>query len=678
LSCSDNSAGGESLSRPGGDVLVIGALQSGKTALFRRLCGERTREIGLAGSSRSLTRGRLRPRPIGRFLRRMRCQDPSGGRPGSPPPHLIDSPGTATLFPQDEEELLVRDALLDLRPAGLLVVVDARSMRRSLALLAHAAELELPTVLAVNMQDEARRRGVSVDCELLGELLGIDAIPTVASQGTGLDRLAEKLPPARVPRRVVEFPARVEPLLEKLVELLEGSDLPGRYAAGLLLAGGPDSKRRIGEQLGDEQLERARELRRELSGEDEISQEVALTEALYAAAADLDERVVDRRKVRRPHLETLGHWAQHPLIGLPIAAAAVAAMYFWVGELGATLVVDWIDAHVFGQWLIPLTERAAAELPWPLVRDALVDPDFGLLPTGLFLAFGLVLPVLFFFYFGFQLLVESGYLPRLSILLDRVFRLIGLNGRGILPLTMGFSCVTMALITTRMLPTRRERTIASLLLVLATPCAPLLSVMLVVLADLPLSATLAVFGTILTQTLLAGFVADRILPGRSSDFIMEIPPLRIPSLRNVLVTTARQTWGFMKEAVPLFMLASLVLFTIDRLGGLAALERASEPVVRGGLGLPPETVQVFIKSLIRRESGAAELAAVSGGFDNLQLVVTLVVMTFLTPCVNAVFVLVKERGLGRAAALVATVSVYALLLGTALNWTCHWLGITFS
>jgi ferrous iron transport protein B len=307
-----------------------------------------------------------------------------------------------------------------------------------------------------------------------------------------------------------------------------------------------------------------------------------------------------------------------------------------------------------------------------------MDPDFGLLPTGVFLAFGLVMPVLFFFYFGFTLLVESGYLPRLSILLDRVLRIVGLNGRGILPLTMGFSCVTMALITTRMLQSQKERNIASFLLILGTPCAPLLAVMLIILAELPVSATIAVFGLIALQTLLVGFLASKVHPGLVSDFVIEIPPMRIPKLRNVLLHTTRQTYHFMKEAVPLFMLASLVLFAVDRLGGLAAAERVSEPLVGGLLGLPEESVQVFIKTMIRRESGAAELNLTAGRFDNLQLVVTLLVMTFVTPCVNSVLVLIKERGLRVALVLVLLAMVHALVVGAAFSGACRTLGVTFT
>jgi ferrous iron transport protein B len=188
--------------------------------------------------------------------------------------------------------------------------------------------------------------------------------------------------------------------------------------------------------------------------------------------------------------------------------------------------------------------------------------------------------------------------------------------------------------------------------------------MLVILADMPISATLSVFGIIFTQTLVAGMLANRLVPGLQPDFVMVIPPMRVPKLRHALTRTVRQTWYFMREAVPFFLLASLVLFVFDRIGGLALLERISAPLMNDFLG--------------RRESGAAELDLLRGGFDNVQLVVTLLVMTFLTPCVNAMIVLAKERGLRTAAIIVGSISVYSILVGAAVTHVCRMLGVTFT
>jgi ferrous iron transport protein B len=321
--------------------------------------------------------------------------------------------------------------------------------------------------------------------------------------------------------------------------------------------------------------------------------------------------------------------------------------------------------------------RLVEPIPSPFIRDMIIDPDFGVFPTGIALALGLVLPVLFCFYIAFGFLEDSGYLARISILLDRVFQLMGLNGKGVIPLVMGFSCVTMALFTTRMLDTEKEKIIVTFLLLLGMPCAPLLAVMFIILNKMALSATFMVFGLIGVQVIIAGMLANKILPGKRTPLLMEIPAMRLPKIGKVIKMSALKTYFFMKEAVPVFVIASICVFVFDRVGGLAVLERVSEPIVQGLMGLPEKSVQVFIKTIIRRESGATEIEHLSAIYDNVQLVVNLLVMTFLTPCLNAIMVLIKERGARVSMGILAAVMVYAIGVGAVVNHACRFFGITF-
>lgn len=307
----------------------------------------------------------------------------------------------------------------------------------------------------------------------------------------------------------------------------------------------------------------------------------------------------------------------------------------------------------------------------------IMDPDFGVLLTGIFLALGLVLPVIFCFYIAFGLLEDSGYLPRLSILLDKVFKIMGLNGKGVIPLVMGFSCITMSILTTRMLNSEKEKNIACFLVFLCMPCAPLLAVMLVILDDMPFYATVTVFTIILSQILVAGVLANRILPGIRSGLIMQIPAMRVPKLFPVLKMAYQKTFHFMKEAIPVFVFSSVVVFLFQKAGGLAFLETTFGPYLDKILGLPEKSIQVFLKTMIRRESGAAELQHLAGGFTHLQLVVNLLVMTLIAPCINAIIVLFKERGLKTGASILATGVVYAVAVGSLVNLACQALGITY-
>jgi ferrous iron transport protein B len=660
------------------EVMLLGNLQAGKTTLFHRLCGERAWHGPVPESSKDFRRGRLVPvLSSGHRLwhRLLRLPDDHLETPTV----VVDTPGIAGLLhPQSEAEQAVHRALVASPPAVVLVVADARNLRRSLALLLQAALLDRPMVLALTMQDLAGRGAPLIDTAALEALLGIPVVATAARSDEGIRAVHRAIERARRPSREVRLPRRLRTAVSALEAQLSGLSTPPRASALMLLAGDPLIRATLERELDPGALGTVFEQVDALQRDVHLPLDSLLTDILYREAERLAAAVSSLPADTPALARRLGDLAQHPVWGVPIALAVVALMYIWVGEIGATRVVDALNGGLFQGILVPWCERALAPLPWPIVREALLDPDFGLLTTGLFLAFGIVLPVLFFFYLAFAVLNQSGYLARLTILLDRLLRGVGLNGKGVMPIAMGFSCVTMALITTRMLETRRERMIASFLLMLGVPCAPLLAVMLVILGDMPFGAAVAVFLIIGSQIAVAGAAADRALGGRISDFIMEMPPLRWPDPWRVLTHTVRETWSFMREAVPYFLAASLALFIADRLGGLDLLERGAHPLTAGLLGLPDEAVQVFIKTLIRRENGATELDLVRAGFTNLQVVVTLLMMVLLTPCVNAVLVLYKEQGVRDATLIIVAVTTWALAVGAAVFHGCSLLGITFA
>ncbi|MBF0205536.1 MAG: ferrous iron transporter B, partial [Oligoflexia bacterium] len=344
-------------------------------------------------------------------------------------------------------------------------------------------------------------------------------------------------------------------------------------------------------------------------------------------------------------------------------------------------LVDLINNKLFAETITPWVAQLVEYIPVPFFREMITDADFGVLPTGLFLALGLVLPVLFCFYSFFGILEDSGYLPRLSFLLDGLFHKIGLNGKGVMSLIMGFSCITMAVLTTRMLDSKKEKNIATLLLLLGLPCAPILGVMFVILGGLPFSATATVIGILSLQILSAGYFANKIFTGKRSPLLLEITPMRIPHFGIVLKRAAFRTYVFMKEAVPVFVTAAVILFLIQRAGGLDLLEKTLRPITVQLMGLPEKSVQVFIKTMIRKESGATELkhlSAVGGVYTNLQLVVNILVLTFFMPCLNTFIVLVKERGIKTALFLVTLVLCWAIVLATVVNHLCLLMGITFA
>jgi ferrous iron transport protein B len=534
-------------------------------------------------------------------------------------------------------------------------------------------------LLNINMVDEAVSRGIEIDTKKLSDILGIEVTKTIAPEGMGIKELIGKFPECRpVDYKITHSPA-LEKLLEDAKQILGNGRISSRAIALLLLHGDSDAKRYVAEQFSKEAADDITQLIDHYYEETPAHSRNVLAEFYNTLARGIIEQVQTTEALSKSSmLATFGDMCTSFSTGIPIACIVLTAMYFFIGEFGATYLVDTLNSQFFEGFLLPLVKQFTDRLSSPFLRDMIMDPDFGILPTGVFLAMGLVLPVIFCFYITFGILEDSGYLPRISILLDNIFQKMGLNGKGVIPLVMGFSCVTMALLTTRVLNTEKEKNIASFLLYLCLPCAPLIAVMLIILEKMPVSATIAVFGILISQVLIAGYLANKILPGNRSPLFLEIPPMRLPKPMAVLKMAVAKTYFFMLEALPVFVLASLGVFLFERIGGLRLLEHTMGPMIHHVMGLPEKSVQVFIKTMIRRESGATELEHLRIVYTNLQLVVNLLVMTFVAPCINSFIVLFKERGFKTGMAINITVFVYAILIGSVVNHVCQYFGITFS
>ncbi|MBW1898494.1 MAG: ferrous iron transporter B, partial [Deltaproteobacteria bacterium] len=562
---------------------------------------------------------------------------------------------------------------------GIIVVADAKNLTQSISVALQYAEFGLPMIFNLNMTDESASLGIEIDIKGLSEILGISVVSTIARDGIGISRILSHMSEMRVARKLMEYPDWINKYFELVEKRIQTKEISSRIIGILLLTGDSGIEKYIERRFGPGMLTQLKSLTTEYSEYLNQPASILLTNLHYKKAEQIAAKI---RKVdppsRSPFIARFGGWCTSLSTGLPIAAIVLFILYQFVGAFGATFLVDTINTKLFKEILIPAAEKIVAPIPSAFIRDMIVDPDFGILPTGVFLALGLVLPVLFCFYIAFGILEDSGYLARFSILLDKVFQKMGLNGKGVIPLAMGFSCITMAILTTRMLDTDKEKNIATFLLLLGLPCAPLIAVMFIILGKMPVSASIAVFGIIFLQIFIAGFLANKILPGKRSPLIMVIPNMRMPKPIQILKSASLKTYFFMKEAVPVFILASLIVFLFERMGGLTLLEQLSKPVIKDFMGLPEKSVQVFIKTIIRRESGATEIEHLSNIYTNVQLVVNLLVMTFLFPCINATIVLFKERGT-RAAVTIMTINVvYAILIGSIVSHACRILGITFT
>jgi ferrous iron transport protein B len=588
---------------------------------------------------------------------------------------IVDTPGAASFVPSSEDERVTRDILLEGPPQSVVVVGDAKNLERTLLLSVQVAEMEIPFVLCLNMMDEARARGLAVDEEGLAERLGVPVVSTVAVRREGIARLTAALERPRPGRVRIAYPEPIERAVESVVPLLPEARLSARSLALMALSGDVTLSAWLSQRMSPGSLDRLEQVRQGLRREFPEPVAYVVNRARLEQASRIGRCAAppparDERP-RRRFARILDTATTHRIWGLPVLAAVLYLSYLFVGVFGAKTLVDLLENGLFGKILSPAATAAANRwIPWAIVRDLLVGP-YGIITMALAYSLALVLPIVGTFFLAFGALEDSGYLPRLAVMVNRLFKKMGLNGKAILPMVLGLGCDTMATLTTRILETPKERLIVILLLALGVPCSAQLTVVMAMLSGLSIWAVLIWAGVVLCVIVLVGSLAARILPGRGSDFVLELPPLRVPQIGNIAVKTLARIEWYLKEAVPLFVLGTVILFVADRLRLLGFVERAAEPVLTGFLGLPRETAGAFVVGFLRRDFGAAGLFELArhGRLSPEQIVVSMVTITLFIPCIANFFMIVKERGWKTGFAIAAFITPFALGAGAAVHWT---------
>jgi ferrous iron transport protein B len=654
--------GPEAVQLPG-EIVLVGNPNVGKSALFGALTGSYVVVSNYPGTTVEITSGAVTVG--GQRLR------------------LVDTPGVLSLLPASEDERVTRDLLLSRRPRAVVVVGDAKNLERTLALALQVAEMGLPLLLCLNMMDEASARGIGVDVAALAARLGVSVVPTVAVRHEGIRQLLDALGRPRRPagEAEVRYPDAIEAAVERVAPLLPESPLSGRSLALMALAGDATLWPWLRERMPADRLAEIETAREELRRAFPEHLAYVLQWARLRAAASLAAAVTRRPQATRPGARALARRLEslsvHPVYGLGVLGAVLFAMYLFVGVLGAGTLVDLLENGLFGRYVNPWAIAAVERfLPWDAARALLVGP-YGIITMALTYALALVLPIVGTFFIAFGILEDSGYLPRLAVMADRGLRAMGLNGKAVLPMVLGLGCDTMATLTTRVLETPKERLIVILLLALGVPCSSQLAVTLALLQPISPLAMLIWAAVVVGVIVGVGRMAASLLPGKSSDFVMELPPMRLPQASNIAYKTLARVEWYLREAVPLFVLGTVLLFVADRLRLLGTLEAMAQPVLTGGLGLPPETAEAFVVGFLRRDFGAAGLyrLAEAGRLDPVQVLVSVVVTTLFIPCIANFLMIVRERGLRTGLAIAGFILPFAFGVGALLNLVLRALGV---
>ena len=592
---------------------------------------------------------------------------------------LIDTPGVNSLIPMSEDEKVTRDILLSECPSAVVQVGDAKNLKRTLLITLQIAEMGLPMTLDLNMIDEAMDKGITIDVAALKGLLGVDVVSTIAPQKKGIKELREAmLSPAKAAVSL-DYGLLIEEYIKKIAQLLPQTGLSRRSIAVMILSEDDSLRDWLHANVRDKDLVEIERLRDECLVRAKESPAYLINRKRIEISEEITNMVVKKAAPSGGKLlNFIGNASMHPLYGIPVLLAVLYGLYEFVGVLGAGTLVDFVQNTIFGHYINPMATKVVETLiPVPLIQELLVG-EYGIVTVALTYAIAIILPITVTFFIAFAILEDSGYLPRLAIMSNRVFNMIGLNGKAVLPMVLGLGCGTMAVMTSRILETKRDRIITTFLLALAIPCSAQLGVILGILGSLSFMATVIWTSSILIVLFVSGFLASKLVSGERTEFFLEIPPIRIPNAMNIIVKTVGRVEWYLKEAVPLFILGTLILFALHKLNLLVLLEKAASPIIVNLLDLPPKTTASFILGFLRRDYGAAGLfeMAQHGELTPVQSVVSLVTITLFLPCLASFFMIIKERGLRTTLWIVGIVFPAAFLYGGLLSWLLRYFKVS--
>ncbi len=549
---------------------------------------------------------------------------------------IIDTPGVYGISSFNDEEKIARDVILE---ADLVInIVDAVHMERDLFLTQQIIDTGVPVVVVLNMLDEASAKGIYIDIDLLGDLLDVPIIKAVAVKGKGVEKVKNEYNRARVGK------ISSNELEMDLTEMQK--KVASKGEALLVLEGDKYIAEKHGIPIENKRDEIYLSRRKKIN--------------------DIIGHVITHSDNKENFREKLSTWMLKESTGFPILFFVLYLMYKFIGDIVAQDIVGFTEETVMEGIYQPFIVNLFSKIlnPDSMASFFLVG-EYGVLTMAITYVFGLLLPLVLGFYLFLSFFEDSGYLPRLAVLTDRVLSRMGLNGRAVIPFILGLGCVTLATIVTRLLGSSRERKIAVFLLVLTIPCSAQLGVIIGMLSGLGAQYILLYIVTVFSILAISGTVLNRIIPGESTDLLIDIPPLRMPGIENIFKKTFNKSLAFIKEAFPIFVFGALLISIMEVTNFLTAVQDMFAPVTTGLLNLPKEAATAFVMGIIRRDFGAAGLTELN--LDPMSTLVSLITITLFVPCIATVLVMFKELSKKEGAIIWLTTFIVAFLAGGAVN-----------
>ncbi len=519
---------------------------------------------------------------------------------------IIDLPGTYSLDPTSPAEEVAVKLLEEVSKEDeviLINVIDATNLERNLLLTLQLLRLKLPMVICLNLWDEAKHHGVKIDVEELEKILGVPIIPTVAITAEGIKKLVDSISSASIS----SFEYNPKQKWQQIGEVIESV-----------------------------------------------------------------QRVTHRHHT---FLERLGEISISPYTGLPLALVILFLSFEIIRFVGEGLI-NWVFDPIFEALWKPVMMKVSGFLSSaPFLHNLLIGQlvegeidfglSFGILTTGLYVPFAAVLPYVLAFYLILSIMEDTGYLPRLGVLLDRMMHKVGLHGMSVIPMLLGFGCNVPGVLASRILETKRERFIAMTLTAITIPCMAQLAMVFGLIGKFGFKGNFAVFFTLFLIWIIVGIIMNKMVKGESPEIFVEIPPYRIPHFSTLMKKLWMRIRGFLKEAIPYVLLGVLIVNILYSFGVIQFVGKLFAPIVKFLFGLPVEAVGAMIIGFLRKDVAVGMLAPLN--LDLKQTIIASVILSIYFPCVATFIMLIKELGVWDMIKSVGIMIVTTLLVGTLLN-----------
>ncbi|MGB9177536.1 MAG: ferrous iron transport protein B [Methanoregula sp.] len=577
---------------------------------------------------------------------------------------VIDLPGIYSINALSTEEQVSREFIAHDHPDVVVNIVDASALERNLFFTLQLAELESPMILALNQADLAAQKGIHIDTGKLSGLLGVPVVQTVAIQGKGIAELSDAIIRAvhdRPKPHTIPYGKEVEDRIQKIMELLPAGTggYPPRWTAIKLLEGDPDTVWEAKKQAPDVAFAAqayARELEKihgEAAGTVMSGERYHAAEQMVAIVMEIHSPGDEESTLT----ERIDRLALHPVLGYLLLVLTIGGLLVWTFVIGA-----WISELI-------TTFLAGIAPIQPLIKGTAADILFNGAWTGFVAALTLIIPYVIPFYFFLALIEDSGFLTRFSLMLDRGMHKMGLHGKAIIPLVLGFGCTVPACLSCRIIESPKQKFLAAFLVTLVPCSARTIVILGVVAAFVNIWWALALYLFAFILIVILGRIAFRALPGESVGMIMEMPDYHVPSLPVVLSQTWQRTKSLLWIVLPAYIAGSIVITAAYALGFLDPINTLLSPITVLLLGLPLMTGAVFVIGIIRKEMTLVALAAISGTtvFSTImtpaQLIVFALVIMLYVPCISTILTLAQEFGWRRALSIVALETALAVSIG---------------